>query len=499
MSTTLFLKYLSRVATVMVASAVVCAWGFETRAQQIAVTIRVLPELSRVSIEGSCEPTKAWSFADSYAGVVGLGSRIEKFALLDQAGLDIQVRKIAPGQFESTAAASRFRYEVNLAPPNRAADSALVSWLNRDRGILLLGDLLPLAVQWRDRDGAANIEFVLPEAWRVYSTEPTSRPNEFRVTHRERAVFAVGSHLRASETNESGMALRLVTDGEWAFSEPDVAEMVSTILRDYKGIFVAMPAKEGSLILFPFPQTAGAGAWTAETKGSTIILLLGKLPSRVGALAQLSAPLTHELFHLWVPNGLALDGDYGWFYEGFTVYQSARSAVELGFLTFPEFLNSIAHAYDGSTQTGALSLIEASKRRFTVGQSSVYSKGEVVAFIYDLKLRSSSRGKKSLVDVYRKLFREHGIAGTSDASDGSDGNQVATEALAAAGSKDFSSTFISNPVSIDLARELNPFGLQVERLGLRTYISVNEKLSKQQRELLRQLGYNDATHARKVK
>jgi hypothetical protein len=37
-----------------------------------------------------------------------------------------------------------------------------------------------------------------------------------------------------------------------------------------------------------------------------------------------------------------------------------------------------------------------------------------------------------------------------------------------------------------------PFGLRVETFGLRTRLSVSEQLSRPQRDLLRELGYNDS-------
>src|SRR4029450_8749150 len=133
-------------------------------------------------------------------------------------------------------------------------------------------------------------------------------------------------------------------------------------------VFGAMPAKQGTLILLPFPRTVSASEWSAETRGSTVTLLIGKLPSKVGALAQLSTPLTHELFHLWVPNGLALTGDYDWFYEGFTMYQAMRTAQQLALLTFQDLLNAVGRAFDAyvsAPERDKLSLIEASKRRWT--------------------------------------------------------------------------------------------------------------------------------------
>src|SRR5260370_23308232 len=166
-------------------------------------------------------------------------------------------------------------------------------------------------------------------------------------------------------------------------------------------------------------------------------MLMRKLTLKRGGLSQLSVPLTHELFHFWVPNALALEGDYDWFYEGFTVYQAARTAVRLGLLTFPEFLNAIARAYDAyalAVDHDRWSLVEASKRRWTVGAPSIYSKSMVVAFLYDLKLRNQSHGKHSLDDAYRKTIRDyHSPDGGSDrvaAGQGTDGNDVAPTALA---------------------------------------------------------------------
>src|SRR5205814_1010733 len=78
--------------------------------------------------------------------------------------------------------------------------------------------------------------------------------------------------------------------------------------------------------------------WSAETRGSTVVLLSGRMPSKLAAKAQLDGSLTHELFHLWVPNGLTLDGEYDWFYEGFTNYEALRVGMRRGQLTFQDYL-----------------------------------------------------------------------------------------------------------------------------------------------------------------
>ena len=493
MSTKYFGPAWTRLGFGLGAIALVSVAAVIASAQQMSASISVLPNSSRVAIDGSCAAMTKWSFLDVYGGIVGLGRRIEQFNVFDADGQLIQVRPLAPGQFESAKPATRFRYEVNLTPPIMASDSAMVSWVAKERGILMLGDLLPLTTS-SGLTNSATLRIKLPESWQVVSAESENTRSEFKVREVSQGVFAIGAHLRTMQLNESGMMFRMVTDGDWAFTDREALDLAGKILKAHREGFGGIPAKQSMLVLFPFPQSTGASEWTAETRASTVTLLMGRLPSKVGALAQLSTPLTHELFHLWVPNGLSLDGDYDWFYEGFTVYQAARTAVQLDLLTFQEFLTSIARAYDASNQSNALSLLEASQRRFTVGRNSVYAKSQLVAFIYDLQLRNTSRRKRSLADVYRRLFQTY--ASDRSGANKIDGNEAVTRSLTAEfNSADFVNREIRSPVSINLATELAPFGLKVETLGLRTHISVGENLTKQQRDLLRDLGYNDATHA----
>ena len=465
------------------------------------IKVRIQPPVDSpgtATIEVVGKPVRRWSFRNDFAGVNELGRRVTSLSAFDAAGSEVQIRQLAPGQFETSAPATRFIYYVNLAPPERASDAARVSWLVFTRGILLMADLLPIeeatAVNRGHLDEKTIVRFELPPDWSVHSGEVENRSGEFELADNDRAMFAIGRFLRASETNAGGMKLNLLVDGKWAFADLDVAEMAGDILKAHRQVFGAIPEGRASLVLLPFPKSVAPTQWSAETRGSTVTLLMGDLPSKVGALAQLSAPLTHELFHLWVPNALALEGDYDWFYEGFTIYQASQTGVKLGLLTFPEFLSSIARADDASKNQTDLSLVEASKRRFTGGLTSVYSKAQVVAFIYDLRLRNVSRNRRSLSDVYRKLMRAAKFDNAPRKI--ADGNQAVTKALSEEiGSDEYERQFIRNPVSINLASELAPFGLKVDVIGSRTQISVSEKLSKQQRDLLRELGYNAATHA----
>jgi hypothetical protein len=462
--------------------------------QTKSVTIQVVPAAAIVRVEGVSDPRTTWSFRDVYAGVVGLGSRIRNFEVFDKQGARLTVRTLAPGQFESAAPATRFKYELNLTPPLRPSDAAFVSWLSNDRGILLPADLLPVTDSARvtnAKDARIELRVNAPQGWSAYANEKGIGESAYDVADSDRAVIFVAKNLRTTSRAIRDRAFTFVTNEAWAFSDAEAIEVAAKVIEVHSEVAGALPCAEPTLLLLPF--AGAANQWTAQTRGCTATLLVGKQPSKTAALAQLGNALTHELFHLWIPNGLALTGDYDWFYEGFTMYQAARVAVQLGFVSFPEFMNAIARAYDGASaapEAQRLSLIDASKQRWTGGAASVYSKAMVVAFLYDLNLRFQSKGKRSLDDIYRKMSREH-LRKNSEQRE-ADGNAAVVALLKSeASSPGFVERFIAAPVVIDLQKELTPFGFRVEKFPVRTHVSIADDLNGRQRDLLKQLGYNE--------
>src|SRR5436305_14491723 len=83
----------------------VCVTAPVIEAQQSRFSMQIIPgTTARVIVQGTGEPTRTWSFRDSYAGVLGLGERIESFTVTAADGSNVPVRNIAPGQYESTMA-----------------------------------------------------------------------------------------------------------------------------------------------------------------------------------------------------------------------------------------------------------------------------------------------------------------------------------------------------------------------------------------------------------
>src|SRR6185503_10679950 len=177
------------------------------------------------------------------------------------------------------------------------------------------------------------------------------------------------------------------------------------VLKKYLELTAFKLKSKTSVMIAPLPVATGSVKWRAETRGSTVVLLMDPDAAVTNWPGLLGIIFTHELLHLWVPNALRLEGDYDWFFEGFTLYTALVTALELKFINLNEYLATLGRVYDAYlSRPDELSLIDASERRWTSGNSVVYDKGMLVAFLYDLAMRRDSGGKTRLGSVYRKLF-----------------------------------------------------------------------------------------------
>ncbi len=246
-----------------------------------------------------------------------------------------------------------------------------------------------------------------------------------------------------------------------------------------------LPGKS-SILIAPLPINDRKTGWKAETRGSTVVLLLNPDAGFKHWKAQLTVIFTHEILHLWVPNSLKLEGDYDWFFEGFTLYTALGTALELRVIDFKEYLNTLGRVYDTyRAHPDTLSLIEESERRWASAGSQVYVKGMLVAFLYDLMMRKESGGQRTLADSYRDLF-------SGRLTDGADANEAIISVLGSTPvSRDFIKAYVENSTAVDLNKVLPSYGLSVLFTGKGSQLRVEGDLNQDQKQLLRSLGYRD--------
>jgi len=430
--------------------------------------------------------TTVLSFRNTYAGVLGLGERVETVEGIRNDGERVRLRKVTPGEFKSVEGFSRFAYEVNLAGPFRPADLSHISSLNSDYGLLMMADLLPQSTRDSSKFASALVDVDVPNGWTV-SANIKREGSRFSTDDPETAVFLVAPSVHEKRQRLSTTNFSILTAGEWPFSDSDATKIAGKILAEYSRLTRFDLKRDVMLMLVPYPGEAGPQSWSAETRGNLVVLLLGRNGRRTSVLSRLGIVLSHELFHLWVPNSLKLEGDYDWFFEGFTLYQALRMDLRLGLISFESYLETIAAVYDSyrsAVDRDGLSLIEASQRRWTTSASLVYEKGMLVAFMYDLTLRRLTDCGASLDDVYTELFR---LSGT--------GQRSANETIIALlsereGLKTFARDYVESAAKIDLEIVLPAYGIQLGSSGSRaTELIPGRDLSKSQRKLLGCIGY----------
>jgi predicted metalloprotease with PDZ domain len=344
---------------------------------------------------------------------------------------------------------------------------------------------LPVATKVSGGFSSAQVEFEVPAGWAVGANAKKDGPR-FSTDDPENAVFLVGPSVHEKTEPVGATNVSIITLGKWPFSEKDAIKISRRIIEEYARVTRFELKRNAVVMLVPYPGEAGPESWSAETRGNDVVFLLGRKASGKRVLSRLGIVLSHELFHLWVPNSLKLVGDYDWFFEGFTLYQALRMDLRLGLISFNDYLETIARVYDSylaSSDRDRLSLIEASERRWTTSSALVYEKGMLAAVVYDLSLRKLSDCRASLDDVYADLFRLLG-GGQGSANETIIGILSARE-----GMKSFAKDYVEGAGKIDLESAVSAYGIQVQRGSSGTKLVVARELNSVQRKLLGCIGY----------
>ena len=194
---------------------------------------------------------------------------------------------------------------------------------------------------------------------------------------------------------------------------------------------------------------------------------------------------SHEYFHTWNVKRLKpapfapydLDRENYttllWMFEGFTSYYDDLLLLRAGLIGRDSYLELLARAITSHLRT-------AGRERQTVAESSFdawikyyrqdenspnavvsyYVKGSLVALCLDLHIRERTRGRKSLDDVMRLMWRRRGIAGSGVGDD-----QVEAIAEEASGLRlrGFFDLAVRSTAELPLARLLGTHGVCLHR------------------------------------
>jgi len=482
----------------------------ESNAQDLEVTIKfdaTKPEI--VTVEGkrkvaSLKPTsRNLSFLTSIAGQAVSDERISNLKLFDSKGAAVGYKRFIPGEYVAESEFVGWSYQVDLSPPKDQRLMARISWMTKMAGELMLDDLLPqVARDDNIRSAKVIVTVSSPKSdlslWPVYSSAKETKENMFFVSDIRNSIFFVGSGWKegywvwGKPVGDFGQGTRnsqtMYFLGEFEFDHVEARDIALRVYEAYEKQFGSGPSSY-RIAMVSFPDKIEPDVWEAETRGSDITILTSGTSFKSQTLQQLHEQLRHEMFHLWIPNGVNLTGNYDWFYEGFALYQSLKTGVALNRIRFDDYLDTLSRAYDIDKRLAQkLSLIDVSKNRWSGDNNTrVYVSGMLVAFLCDLALLEKSKGKRSVTDILRKLYEKHRppIAET-------DGNAAVLALLRSYPElTQIIDRNITGSESVDWNGLIKVAGLEADANAQTTSLKVTAKPNGRQKDLLDKLGYNN--------
>lgn len=457
-------------------------FGNIAQAQSLRIQVKIGADAISVDGKNSGGSGRNLFFLREYGGIEIPGTRVSDLALSDEIGLRVGYRELAPGEFLSDGDISGWSYKIRPVLGASKA-GAHISWTGPEQGILVLDDLLP---KFAGRKGptSANISFELPDGWKIASVEKHIGGNSFEVADIENSVFYIGKNWRE---RKAANGPDLIILGDWLFKDEEAERMVIEIFAEYSALFGSAPPVKSQILLSKFPAAERPGTWEGETRGRNVTILSSDMPFEAQSLQLLHEQLRHEIFHLWIPNGVNLSGSYDWFYEGFALYQALRSGLKTNRIRFEDFLGTLARAHNiDSMQSKRASLIEASKNRWTGGNTQTYARGMLVAFLSDIAVMRGSKGKKSIADIFRQVYATH-----SGRAPRQDGNTAVLKILQEHGLISIIDKYITGSEDIAWKTDLEAIGIEAIEENFMVRLKVKEKPDGRQKAFLDKLGYNN--------
>lgn len=395
-------KHNQPIRAAFIGSLLIFTFALAVRGSGVNVAIRVdpgEPASARVRLSG-IDPSAGNSFVwflDEYGSAKKLAERVTRVGLLDRSGRKVAERRILPGERLNIAGAGGIEYRILLKQPTSPFAAAHVSWVGAGGGIVMLDDLLPQGI---GREAAIRLE--MPVGWKAL-VPGDGGADAIQVANIEKTAIRIGPEIRETRVKTAAGDVRIGISGEWLFTDADAAKMAASIADEYARMLGKSVGGEFTVSIARFPYPADTGNWEGDTRGRSVTIFSSDMPFKNQSLQRLHEQLRHEIFHLWIPNGVSLTGRYDWFYEGFALYQSLRTGVELNQLRFEDYLDTLARASDIDAVGPRASLIDAGRDRWNGFETHVYARGMLLAFMCDLLLLEATKGKMSVSDILRDV------------------------------------------------------------------------------------------------
>ena len=116
------------------------------------------------------------------------------------------------------------------------------------------------------------------------------------------------------------------------------------------------------------------------------------------------------------------------------------------------------------------------------GDTDLYARGMIIAFLTDLELMRASGGKANVETLLRDLFEKY-----HEAPSQVDGNKAVFDLIASP----LIARYVQGTEQIDIDRALQVAGIDLVKNGPSYSLKVTARPDRRQREMLDKLGYNN--------
>jgi predicted metalloprotease with PDZ domain len=270
----------------------------------------------------------------------------------------------------------------------------------------------------------------------------------------------------------------LVNEGEaGVFDGARAARDLETMVREHRRVWGPLPYDK-YVFLNLLTTEVGNGL---EHKNSTVLTFSRWATRSRGAYLGWLGLASHEFFHTWNVKRLRPvelgPFDYNdevytrslWIAEGITDYYSDLALHRAGLMSQAEFLDALSNPIEEVQTTPGRFVVSAEQASFDAwikyyrpDENSInvtvsyYSKGAILGFLLDAKIRKATNGARSLDDVMRSAYQKFaGSRGFTPDDFKATAEQVAGTSLEA-----FWNTAVRGTTELDYSEVLDVFGLR---------------------------------------
>ncbi len=356
------------------------------------------------------------------------------------------------------------------------------NWVEREFGVLNgAATFITLA---DDKPRVHQVRYLLPIGWQqaicALPAHP-QHPHAFIATSFDDLVDSpvVLGNPQVADFEVDGIAHQLVTiNGDGLWDNDAAAQDVRRIVETQREFWGSLPY-EKYIFLNVISETRGG----LEHDNSTLLMASRWTYRNPDRYRKWLGLVSHELFHAWNvrrlrPRSLtAYDYerenhfDELWIAEGITSYYDDLLQVRAGLLSEKDYLErvsqtlkSVMTAPGSRVQPLRDSSYDAWIKYYRPDENDVnarisyYTKGSLVAWLLDAKIRVASRGKHSLDDVMRQMYAKYGK--NRSGYDSADFRRV-VDALAGQPLSEFLVAAVDETQELDFSDALTLWGLEI--------------------------------------